>query len=69
MEEATKKTLHLIYEIKFEKKTKNLQTFDLSCFISKSYFDDDGSKHYLTFQPIFMYFQVVISTFDKILYI
>ena len=36
--------------------TKTLQTFDLSYFNSRGYFDDDGSKNYLVFQPLFKSF-------------
>ena len=35
-----------------EKNKKKLQKFDLSYFIGKSYFEDDGSQNYLTFQHV-----------------
>ena len=35
-----------------------LKTFDLSYFISKNYFEEDGSQNYLVFQPIIRYFKV-----------
>ena len=31
---------------------KKLQMFNLSYFIGKSYFSDDGSQNYLIFQPV-----------------
>ena len=38
------------------KKRKNLQKFDLSYFIGKHYFNDDGSQNPFIFQPVFKYF-------------
>ena len=35
-----------------EKIKKKLQKFDLSYFIGKSDFEDDGSQNYLTFQHV-----------------
>ena len=32
-----------------------LKTFDLSYFIGKSHFDEDGTQNYLVFQPLFRY--------------
>ena len=31
---------------------KRLKTFDLSYFIDKSHFKEDGTQNYLVFQPI-----------------
>ena len=42
-----------------------LQKFDLSYFISKSYFDDDGSQYFLIFQPKFQYFWNFSGIVDK----
>ena len=47
-----KKTRHLL----IENELKQLKTFDLGCFIGKSYFDEDGAQNYLVFQPILGYF-------------
>ena len=35
-----------------------LKTFDLSYFIGKNYFEEDGTQNYLVFQPIIRYFKV-----------
>ena len=50
-----------------KKREKKLQTFDLSYFISKNYFNDDGSQNYWIFQPDLKYFQIISGTVDKIL--
>ena len=34
-----------------------LKIFDLSYFVGKSYFDEDGIQKYLVFQPLFSYFK------------
>ena len=41
---------------------KRLKTLDLSYFIGKSHFEEDGSQNYLEFQPIDRYFKVIAST-------
>ena len=38
--------------IELENNIKRLQTFDLSYFRGKSYFEEDGGQNYLVFQPI-----------------
>ena len=35
-----------------ENELKRLKTFDLSYFIDKSHFEEDGTQNYLVFQPI-----------------
>ena len=45
-----------------ENELKKLKTFDLSCFIGKSHFEEDGTQNYLVFQPINRYFKVIAST-------
>ena len=40
---------HLLVQNKLNK----LKTFDLSYFIGKSHFDEDGTQNYLVFQPLF----------------
>ena len=42
------KTKHLLVE----NDLKKLKTFDLSYFIGKNYFENDGTQNYLVFQPI-----------------
>ena len=42
---------------------KKLKTFDLSYFISKSHFAEDGTQHYLVLQPINRYFKVIASDY------
>ena len=43
---------------------KKLKTFDLSYFIGKSHFEEDGTQNYLVFQPMKKYFQVITNTDD-----
>ena len=43
---------------KVENNIKKLQTFDLSCFMGKNYFDEDSTQSYLVLQPIFRYFKI-----------
>ena len=41
-----------------ENELKKLKTFDLSYFIGKSHFEEDGTQYYLVFQPLFRYFKI-----------
>ena len=44
-----------------------LKTFDLSYFIGKSHFEEDGTQNYLIFQPIVRYFKVnTITNIDYV---
>ena len=45
---TSNKTKHLLVE----NELKKLKTFYLDYFFGKSHFDEDGSQHYLVFQPI-----------------
>ena len=45
-----------------EKELNKLKTFDLSYFIGKSHFEEDGTQNYLVFQPINKYFKVITNT-------
>ena len=38
---------------------KKLKTLDLSYFIGKSYFEDDGAQNYLVFQTIRRYVKII----------
>ena len=44
-----------------ENELKKLKTFDLSYFIGKSHFEEDGAQNYLVFQPIFRYFKIIAN--------
>ena len=59
------KSKHLLVE----NELKKLKKFDSSYFIGKSYFDEDGTKNYLVFQPIVRYFKVntIINVADYVL--
>ena len=48
--------------IEVENNIKKLQTFDLSYFRGKNYFDEDGKQNYLVFLPIFRYFKANVIT-------
>ena len=41
-----------------QNKLKKLKTLDLSCFIGKSHFEEDGTQNYLVFQPLNRYFKI-----------
>ena len=45
---TSNKTKHLLVE----NELKKVKTFDSSCFIGKSHFEEDGMQNYLVFQPI-----------------
>ena len=45
------KSKHLLVE----NKLKRLETFDSSCLIGKSHFEEDGAQNYLVFQPLNKY--------------
>ena len=45
-----------------ENELNKLKTFDLSYFIGKSHFDEDGTQNYLVFQPIKKYFKVITNS-------
>ena len=38
---------------------KKLKTLDLSYFIGKSHFEEDGTQNYLVFQPLNKYFNII----------
>ena len=43
----------LLIQQEKQTKIKKLQTFDLSCFNGRRYFDDDEPQNYVVFQPVF----------------
>ena len=45
-----------------ENELKKLKTFDLSYFIGKSHFEEDGNENYLVFSPIQRYFKLIPNT-------
>ena len=45
-----------------ENELKKLKTFDLSCFIGESHFEEDCAQNYLVFQPLNKYFKVIANT-------
>ena len=52
---TAKKSKYLLVE----NESKKLKAFDLSYFIGKSHFEEDGAQNYLVFQPIVRYFKVI----------
>ena len=52
------KTKHLLVE----NELKKLRAFDLSYFIGKSHFEEDGTQNYLVFQPLNKYFKIITNT-------
>ena len=53
----TKKLL----KIKQKNELNKLKTFDLSYFIDKSYFEEDGTQNYLVFQPLNKSFKLITN--------
>ena len=47
--------------VSIENEFKNLKTFYLSYFRGKSHFEEDGTQHYLVFQPINRYIKLVAN--------
>ena len=52
------KTNHLLVQTELNK----LKTFDLSYFIGKNYFEEDGTQNNLVFQPFYRYFTIITNT-------
>ena len=55
---AANKSKNLLVENEFKK----LKTFNLSYFIGKSHFEEDGAQNYLLFQLLNKYFKVIAIT-------
>ena len=47
--------------VSIENELKKLKTFYLSYFRGKSHFEEDGTQHYLVFQPINRYIELVAN--------
>ena len=45
-----------------ENELKKLKRHDLSYFIGKSHFEEDGAQNYLVFQPMKRYFEIIANT-------
>ena len=45
-----------------ENELKKIKTFDLSYFVGKNYFEEDGAQNYLVFQPIRRYFKIIANS-------
>ena len=60
---TSNKTRHLLVE----NKLKKLKTFDLSNFIEKSHFDEDGAQNYLVFQTVSRCFKTVSANDSNII--
>ena len=58
----TKVTSNKTKHVFVENELKKLKAFDLSYFIGKSHFEEDGVQNYLVFQPLKKYFKIVAST-------
>ena len=52
------KTKHLLVE----NELKKLRAFDLSYFIGKSHFEEDGTQNYLVFQPLNKHLKIITNT-------
>ena len=52
------KTTHLLVQNQLNK----LKTFDLSYFIDKNHFEEDGPQNYLVFRPLKKYFKIITNT-------
>ena len=55
-------TANISKQLIVENELKKLKTFDSSCFIGKSHFEEDGTQNYLVFQPINRCFNVIANT-------
>ena len=45
--------------VSIQKELKKLKTLDLSYFIGRSYFEEDGTQNYSVFQPLDKYFNII----------
>ena len=54
---ASYKTKHLLVE----NELKELKKIDAAYFRGKHYFEEDGTRNYLVFQPIYRYFKRIVG--------
>ena len=54
---TSNKTKHILVE----NELKKLKTFNLSYFIGKSHFEEDGTQNYLVFQLLNRYFKIITN--------
>ena len=47
-----------------QNESEKLITFDLSYFIVKSHFEEDGAQNHLLFQPMYRYFKMIAGVGD-----
>ena len=59
---TSNKSKHLLVE----NELKKLKIFDLSYFIGKSHFEEDGTQNYLVFQPMYRYFKRIAGVGNSI---
>ena len=55
-------TANKIKDLLVENELKQLKTIELSYFIGKSHFEEDGTQHYLVFQPLNKYLKIITNT-------
>ena len=48
--------------VSIENELKKLKTLDLSYFLGRSHFEEDGAQNYLVFQPTDKYFKIITNT-------
>ena len=60
--ELTEKLQKIKQKIYLLNELNKLKMFDLSYFIGKSHFEEDGTQNHLLFQPINKYFKVITNT-------
>ena len=54
--------LNITKHLRVENELKKLKTFDLSHFRGRNHFENEGTKNYLVFQPIYNYFRRIVKT-------
>ena len=62
---TSNKSKHLLAE----NELKELKTFDLSYFIGKSHFEEDGTQNYLAFQPMYIYLNELLVLKTTVIFI
>ena len=54
--------LNITKHLRVENELKKVKTFNLSHFRGRNHFENDGTKNYLVFQPIYNYFRRTVKT-------